>query len=93
MFYGTSITHGACASRSGMTHVAILGRRFERPVLNLGFSGNGRLESEVATLLAELDPAVFVIDCLPNITADVVRAAHDRGLPVTVVWPPEATRD
>lgn len=74
VFYGTSITHGASASRPGMAHPAILGRRFERPVINLGFSGNGRMELEVATLLAELDPAVFVIDCLPNITADEVLA-------------------
>lgn len=74
VFYGTSITHGASASRPGMTHVAILGRRFDRPVINLGFSGNGRLEPEVATLLAELDAAVFVIDCLPNVGADVVAA-------------------
>ena len=57
-----------------MTHPAILGRRFERPIINLGFSGNGRMEPEVATLLAELDPAVYVIDCLPNITADEVTA-------------------
>lgn len=74
VFYGTSITHGACASRPGMTHVAILGRRFERPVINLGFSGNGRMEPEVATLLAELDPAVYVIDCLPNLLAPEVAA-------------------
>jgi hypothetical protein len=74
VFYGTSITHGASASRPGMTHPAILGRRFERPIINLGFSGNGRMEPEVATLLAELDPAVYVIDCLPNITADEVTA-------------------
>ena len=38
VFYGTSITHGACASRPGMVHTAILGRRFDRPVINLGFS-------------------------------------------------------
>jgi len=74
VFYGTSITHGASASRPGMTHPAILGRRFERPIINLGFSGNGRMEPEVATLLAEFDPAVYVIDCLPNITADEVTA-------------------
>ncbi|MEZ5943718.1 MAG: SGNH/GDSL hydrolase family protein [Planctomycetaceae bacterium] len=66
LFYGTSITHGACASRPGMPHPAILGRRLNRPVINLGFSGNGRMEPEVASLLAELDPAVYVIDCLPN---------------------------
>ncbi|MCW1883873.1 SGNH/GDSL hydrolase family protein [Luteolibacter flavescens] len=67
VFYGTSITHGASASRPGMTHVAILGRRLDRPVMNLGFSGNGRMEMEIADLMTELDPAVFVIDCLPNI--------------------------
>jgi hypothetical protein len=66
VFYGTSITQGGCASRPGMCHPAILGRRLDRPTINLGFSGNGRMEAEVATLLAELDPAVYVIDCLPN---------------------------
>lgn len=74
LFYGTSITHGACASRPGMPHPAILGRRFDRPVINLGFSGNGRMEPEVGSLLAELDPAVFVIDCLPNMVGEQVAA-------------------
>lgn len=74
VFYGTSITHGACASRPGMVHTAILGRRFDRPVINLGFSGNGRMEVEVAKLLAEIDAAVFVLDCLPNMDAVEVTA-------------------
>jgi dienelactone hydrolase len=69
VFYGTSITQGGCASRPGMVHTAILGRRLDRPVINLGFSGNGRMEPEMATLLAELDPAVYVLDCLPNMSA------------------------
>lgn len=66
VFYGTSITHGACASRPGMVHTAILGRRLDRPVINLGFSGNGRMDTAVGDYLVQLDPAVFVIDCLPN---------------------------
>jgi GDSL-like Lipase/Acylhydrolase family/N-terminus of Esterase_SGNH_hydro-type len=74
VFYGTSITQGGCASRPGMCHPAILGRRFERPIVNLGFSGNGRMEVEVAALMAEIDAAVYVLDCLPNITADDVTA-------------------
>lgn len=74
VFYGTSITHGACASRPGMPHPAILGRWLNRPVINLGFSGNGKLESEVGDFLTELDPAVYVLDCLPNMTADEVTA-------------------
>ena len=74
LFYGTSITHGACASRPGMPHPAILGRRLNRPVINLGFSGNGRMEAEVGQFLTELDTAVYVIDCLPNMAADEVAA-------------------
>ncbi len=66
VFYGTSITHGACASRPGMCHTALLGRWFDRPVVNLGFSGNGRMETEVGQFVAQLDAEVFVIDCLPN---------------------------
>lgn len=72
VFYGTSITHGACASRPGMPHPAILGRRLDRPVINLGFSGNGKMEKEVGQYLAELDPAVYVIDCLPNMVGHEV---------------------
>ncbi|MDC0295303.1 SGNH/GDSL hydrolase family protein [bacterium] len=66
LFYGTSITHGACASRPGMPHPAILGRRLHRPVINLGFSGNGKMEQEVGEFLCEIDPLIYVIDCLPN---------------------------
>ncbi len=69
VFYGTSITHGACASRPGMPHPAILGRRLDRPVINLGFSGNGKLEESVGRFLVELDPSVYVLDCLPNMVA------------------------
>ncbi len=67
VFYGTSITQGACASRPGMTHVALLGRRFQFPTINLGFSGSGRMEPALAELMAELDPSVYVLDCLPNL--------------------------
>lgn len=66
VFYGTSITHGACASRPGMSHVAILGRWLDHPVVNLGFSGNGRMDLAVGDLMARVDAAAYVIDCLPN---------------------------
>ncbi len=52
---------------------AILGRRFDVPTINLGFSGNGKMDPEMASLLAELDPAVYCIDCLPNMNPDLVR--------------------
>lgn len=73
VFYGTSILHGACASRPGMAWPSIVGRRLNRPTINLGFSGNGRMEPEVADLLAELDAAAFVVDCAPNMDAASIR--------------------
>jgi hypothetical protein len=73
VFYGTSITHGACASRPGMCHPAILGRRFDMPTANLGFSGNGKMDAAVGDFLGRLDAAVFVIDCLPNMEANLVK--------------------
>ncbi len=80
VFYGTSITHGASASRAGMTHVAILGRLFDREVINLGFSGNGRMEPETIKFVAELDPAVFVLDCLPNMQAKDIHERAEAGV-------------
>ncbi len=94
-FYGTSITHGACASRPGMSFVNLLGRRLDRPMLNFGFSGNGRMEIEVGRFLAELDPAVYVIDCVANTAIEqisertqiVVRMWRDahRSTPILLV--------
>lgn len=83
VFWGTSITQGGCASRTGMVHTAILGRWFERPVINLGFSGNGRMEPEVATLIAEIDASVYVIDCCPNL--DGQRVAERIGPVVDIL--------
>ena len=71
-FYGTSITHGGCASRPGMAYPAILGRRLDCPVINLGFSGNGKMEAELEALLAEVDARVYILDCLPNLSPDLV---------------------
>ena len=68
-FYGTSIMHGACASRPGMAISSIIGRRLNLPAINLGFSGNGRLEMELVELIAEIDAAVYCLDCLPNLNA------------------------
>lgn len=73
VFYGTSIQQGLCASRPGMVHSAILGRRLNWPTINLGFSGQGKMEPEMAELLSELDPAVYVLDCLPNLGSTEVK--------------------
>jgi hypothetical protein len=71
-FYGTSITQGGCASRPGMAYTAVLVLMLDQPTINLGFSGNGPMDLEMAGFLAELDPAIYVIDSLPNMEAAMV---------------------
>ncbi|AWW33278.1 hydrolase [Echinicola strongylocentroti] len=65
--YGTSIAQGACASRPGMAWTNIVGRTLGVPMVNLAFSGNGRLEPEVLAYVKAIDARVFVLDCLPNL--------------------------
>ncbi len=61
--YGTSITQGGCASRPGMLHTNIMSRMLNRPFINLGFSGNGRGEPEMAEIIARIKyPAMFVLE-------------------------------
>lgn len=68
VIYGTSITQGGCASRPGMAYTNLLSRRLNRPVINLGFSGNGKGEPEVAAEIAKIkDPALIVLDYEANV--------------------------
>jgi len=66
VFYGTSITQGGCASRSGMSYQALLGRALNLDFVNLGFSGNGLGEPEVARAVAQVDASCFVLDFAQN---------------------------
>ena len=68
VIYGTSITQGACASRPGNAWTNIVERELRFPVVNLGFSGNGKLDPEVLELMSEIDAAIYVLDTAPNLT-------------------------
>lgn len=72
LFWGSSILHGACASRPGMAYPSIIGRRMERPVINLGFSGNGRMDPPIVERIAKLDVSIYVIDCCPNMDPPLI---------------------
>jgi len=74
VFYGTSITQGGCVSRPGLAAPAIVGRELDRPVINLGFSGSGKMELVIADLLSELDPEIYILDCLWNMNSEMVRS-------------------
>ncbi|MFH1709114.1 MAG: SGNH/GDSL hydrolase family protein [Planctomycetota bacterium] len=106
VIYGTSITHGGCASRPGMSYTNILSRRINVPFVNLGFSGSGQAEPEVARAIAAIpDPLLFVIDCEANccppgtyearlpVFIDILRAAHPQAAILVLSRIPNATEN
>ena len=71
VFYGGSITQGACASRPGMSFVNIIGRELDVPVVNLGFSGCGLMELEMSEHISRIDASCYVLDCLGNMNMGI----------------------
>jgi lysophospholipase L1-like esterase len=80
VIYGTSIAQGACASRPGLAWANQLERIMDRPVINLGFAGNGKLDPPVTELLTDIDAKIYVLDCLPNIAGLPANEITDRVL-------------
>lgn len=66
VFYGTSITQGGCANTAGSDFVSTIGRLLGIDTINLGFSGNGKGEPEMAHLIGEIDAELFVINYASN---------------------------
>ena len=78
VFYGTSIVQGASAMRSGMAYPAIIERQLKTETINLGFSGNGQLDSMLAVIMSTIDASCYVIDCGPNLSP---QQAKEKTLP------------
>ena len=103
VIYGTSITHGSSASRPGMSYPNILSRMLNMEVVNLGFSGAGRGELEIARLINEIQDKSLVIldfecntheqlfDVLEPFIAELRKA--DEVTPVLVISRIELVRD
>ncbi len=78
VFMGSSITHGASASRPGMCYVALYGRKTGYYCMNLGFSGDSKLQEEYARYLAEVDADAFVFDAFSNPSPEEISARFDK---------------
>ena len=77
--HGSSITHGASSSRSGMTFPALLQREMGVDMINLGFSGSATLQSEMAEYLAKMEDAdAFLFDTFSNPSAEQIEQRFDR---------------
>ena len=80
VFYGTSITQGGCASRPGMVYTSIISRALQKECVNLGFSGNARMDKALAEMgrlyLSIKDPEVRgKINEIMRITDKIVQDA------------------
>ena len=79
VYYGSSITNGAAASRPGMTYEAMLSRWLGVDHHNLGFGGSARAEQAVADYIAEQDMSVFVYDYDHNApSVEYLAETHER---------------
>ncbi len=79
VYYGSSITQGACTSRPGLTYENIISRKYDLDYMNLGFSGSGRAEPAIVEYMASLDMLAFVSDYDHNApTPDYLRETHQR---------------
>ena len=72
IFYGTSIMQGGCACRPGMVATSIIQRDLDVECVNLGFSGEGKMDSCMAQAMAAIpDVAAYILDPIPNCTKDM----------------------
>ena len=104
VFYGSSITQGACASRPSHCYTSMVARRFNLRQINLGFSGRAKGEPEMARYIADLPMEVFVMDYDHNAdTPEDLAATHEPffrtvraaqpELPIILVTRPNTDRD
>lgn len=74
VYFGSSFTHGASAGRAGMNYPMQIERHTGLYIMNLGVSGNSKLQPVFADILADADADAFVIDGFSNPTADLIEA-------------------
>ncbi|MBO5875204.1 MAG: SGNH/GDSL hydrolase family protein [Alistipes sp.] len=70
--YGSSITHGASASRPGMAYPARMSRSLGIDFVNFGFSGNCKMQPEFIPFMTKVEADAFVCDAFANPTAEQI---------------------
>lgn len=77
VFYGTSTTQGGCVSRPGLLWTSILARRLDIPVVNLGFSGSGKMEDRLLECVSSIDASAYVLDTIGNMPPELIDARFE----------------
>ncbi len=96
VFYGSSITQGGCASTPGTSYQSFISRWLNIDFVNLGFSGNGLGEPELAAAVCEIDSSCIVMDHWGNKRegyaenlcsfVNTIRSTYEK-VPVVIVSP------
>ena len=64
--FGSSITHGAAASRAGLTYTAQMSRNLGIDFVNFGFAGQCRMQAEFLEFLKSCEADAFLFDAFSN---------------------------
>ncbi len=79
VFYGSSITHGACSSRPGLTYPSRLSRMLDMNFHSLGYGGLCKGEVNMASYISGLNMSAFVMDYDHNAPSpEYLRETHSR---------------
>ncbi len=79
VFYGSSITQGACASHPGNAYANLIAMHYDTDILNLGFSSGCKGEDIMAEYIAGLEMGVLVYDYDHNAgSAEHLAKTHER---------------
>jgi len=70
--FGSSFTHGISTSRPGMSYPMQLMRMTGIQMLNLGCSGNCKMQPYFADVLCDADVDAFLFDCFSNPTVEQI---------------------
>ena len=70
--FGSSFTHGSCASAAGQTYPAFLSRQTGLYFCGLGMSGNSKLQPVIGRILGGTDADAIVVDAFSNPTIQII---------------------
>ena len=77
LFAGSSITHGASATRAGQCYTGLLGLKHGVYAINGGFSGEFRMQKEMAEFVAKVDAELYIFDAFSNPSTEEIYANFD----------------
>lgn len=79
LYYGSSITQGAGASRCGLTYAAMISRKYNLDFLNLAMSGSALAEDAMIEYMKGLEICCFVCDYDHNApSAEYLEKTHGK---------------